>query len=99
METKIPKKTKNKVKPKPVKEPVKKTKKEPKKEPIKKESIKKEHKPVKNELVKKKITVEYTSKENDDLDESKYSEKLKKLLFKIKEQHTDTDNRIRFCWN
>jgi hypothetical protein len=83
---------------KPSKKPVKPSKSESK--PSKKPSKKPSEKPSKIKPLKQpKITVDFLSKENNDLDESKYAEKLKKLLFKIKEQHIDTDNRIRFCWN
>jgi len=47
---------------------------------------------------KKSITVQYNEPKDTDIDENKYSQKIKKLLFKIKNQNTDIDNRIRFCW-
>lgn len=82
------------------KEPLKKkvnkkvVKKVDKKEPVKKvvkEPVKKVNKKV------DKIIIEYNVKK-DETDEIKYSGKLNKLLFKIKSQNLDTDNRIRFCW-
>ena len=81
--------TKDKTKKKP------KPKTKPKDKPKPKESAK-QVKQVKTP-VKRRITVEYSVKEND-IDENKYSGKLNKLLYKIKSQHTDVDNGIRFCW-
>jgi hypothetical protein len=84
---------------KSVKKVVKKVVKEPEKK-VEKKVVKKVPKKEEPEKVKRKITVEYdTQKENTELDESKYAEKLKKILIKMKEQQVDTDNRIRFCWN
>ena len=72
------------------KKPVKK-KKEPK--PVKK---KKEPKPVKK---KKGIIVEKDSVPESELDENKYSEKLKNLLTSIKNRsHNDSEVKIRFAW-
>jgi len=70
------------------KKPVKK-----KKEPVKK---KKEPKPVKK---KKGIIVEKDSAPESELDENKYSEKLKNLLTSIKNRsHNDSEVKIRFAW-
>ena len=82
------------------KDPVKKKKKEKefskkKKEPVKKKKEKKE--PVKNN---KKIIIEKDfNPDVDEIDENKYSEKLKKLLTSIKNRsHTDSEVKIRFGW-
>lgn len=65
-----------------------------KKEPVKKK--KKEKEPVNN----KKIIIEKDfNPEIDEIDENKYSEKLKKLLTSIKNRsHTDSEVKIRFGW-
>ena len=45
----------------------------------------------------KGITVEY-AKETTNVDENKYSDKIKSLVIKIKNQNIDIDRGIRFCW-
>jgi hypothetical protein len=85
--------TKPKQKPKPKPKPKPEQKQKPKQKPEQKQKSK-----PKKEPSLRKITVEYSPVNKDTLDENKYSGKLSKLLYKIKSQHTDTDNRIRFCW-
>jgi hypothetical protein len=77
-------KSKNSVKPK---EPVVKPKK----------PVVKPKEPVVKPKVVKKITIEYQG-QRDTLNENKYSEKIKILIAKIKNQNTEIDHGIRFCW-
>jgi len=87
--------TKVKKEKKPQKKPEKKPPKKTEKKPTKKLEKKPEKKPEKKK--KKRITIEYTKPENE-LDENKYSEKVKSILNKIKNQTTDVDKSLRFCW-
>ena len=87
------------------KEPVKKQKLVKKAEPVKKKEPVKKAEPVKKkepikkkEPVKKKITIEYQGPRKEELNENKYSEKIKSLITKIKNQNTEYDHGIRFCW-
>jgi hypothetical protein len=82
-------KSKNSVKPK---EPVVKPKK-----PVVKPKVVKPKEPVVKPKVVKKITIEYQG-QRDTLNENKYSEKIKILIAKIKNQNTEIDHGIRFCW-
>jgi hypothetical protein len=79
-----------------------KKKKSVKKEPVKKPDAKKpvKKKPVKKEPVKKnKLIILHEDSSEPELDENKYSEKLKSLLNKKKSQaSTDPDVKIRFGW-
>ena len=79
-------KSKSKSKPKPKESPKPKPKESPKPKPELKYPI------------KRRITVEYSSVNENGLNENKYSGKLNKVLYKIKSQNTDVDNGIRFCW-
>ena len=81
-----------KVKLKPVVKPVVKPK-----EPVvkSKELVVKPKEPVKpKKLVKpvKRITIEYQGQRD------KYTEKIRTLIAKIKNQNTEIDHGIRFCW-
>ena len=49
------------------------------------------------EPVVKRLTIEYQG-QRDTLNENKYSEKIKILIAKIKNQNTEIDHGIRFCW-
>ena len=61
-----------------------------------KEPVKKKKEPVKK---KKGIIVEKDSVPETELDENKYSEKLKNLLTSIKNRsHNDSEVKIRFAW-
>ena len=83
-----------KVKPPTVKavKPVKAVKAPPVK-PIKPKSL-----PVKPKSKSKvKLIVEFDKADKED-NPGKYLDKLKKLVFKIKSQTLETDNRIRFGW-
>jgi hypothetical protein len=83
--------TKSKKKPEP---------KEPAKKKTVKEPVKNKPKPKPKPKVKaksKQITVEYQGP-TETINESKYSEKIKSLIDKIKNQNTDIDHGIRFCW-
>ena len=89
------KKIKLPIKPPPVKTkpkslPVKDVKAKPKSLPVKpkKPSVKS----------KVKLIVEFDKADKED-NPGKYLDKLKKLVFKIKNQTLETDNRIRFGWN
>ena len=57
--------------------------------------------PVKNKKPsvksKVKLIVEFDKADKED-NPGKYLDKLKKLVFKIKSQTLETDNRIRFGW-
>jgi outer membrane biosynthesis protein TonB len=97
MDTTTTTKPKTKTKPKPKQKPKPKPEQKQKQKPKQKPEQKQKSKP-KKEPSLRKITVEYSPVNKDTLDENKYSGKLNKLLYKIKSQHTDTDNRIRFCW-
>jgi len=90
-ESKISPKPKAKSKPKPKSTPKTKVKPKPK------ESKQKSEKPEKSE--KRKIIVESMGSEtSEEIDENKYSSKLKVLLNKIKGQNSFSDDRIRFGW-
>ena len=54
---------------------------------------------VKEKVVKKNVNVivEYNNPKTED-NENKYSEKIKLLLAKMKNQNADFDNRIGFSW-
>jgi len=71
-----------------------------KKKPVKKEpDVKKETDVKKKSNKKKGIIVEKDSVHESEIDENKYSEKLKKLLTNIKNRsHTDSEVKIRFAW-
>ena len=85
--------TKSKKKPEP-KEPVKK---KTVKEPVKNKPKPKPKPKPKAKAKSKQITVEYQGP-TETINESKYSEKIKSLIDKIKNQNTDIDHGIRFCW-
>ena len=89
---------KNKSKKKVKVEPKPKVKSKPKVKVEPKPKVKVEPKVNVKPKSKERITVEYSPEKENGLDENKYSGKLNKLLYKIKSQHTDTDNGIRFCW-
>lgn len=85
------------------------TKKLPKKEKkqVKKKSPKKEKKPAKKPTEKPTLVVKKERRviiesmggpETTEIDENKYSSKLKVLLNKIKGQNSFSDDRIRFGW-
>jgi hypothetical protein len=81
-------------------EPVSKKKSKPKPKPKSKPKPKPKPKPKDPEPKKNKIKiVSNVEKDTETIDENKYTLKVKKMLSKIKDQHIDTDNRIRFCWN
>jgi hypothetical protein len=71
--------------------------------PKKKKVVPKKKKvvPKKKKVVPKKekhgITIISDSKESE-IDENKYSRQIQQLIFKIKNQHLDIDNGIRFGW-
>ena len=67
---------------------------------VKAPTIKTVKAPVKPKSVKSKVKliVEFDKADKAD-NPSKYIDKLKKLVFKIKNQTLETDNRIRFGWN
>ena len=87
---KTPVKTKppNKAKPKIKEIKAKLSVKAPVKPPVKPKSVKS----------KVKLIVEFDKADKAD-NPGKYIDKLKKLVFKIKNQTLKTDNRIRFGWN
>ena len=79
----------SKKKTKPIKKKTKPIKEKP-------EPVKKKKEPVKK---KKGIIVEKDSVPETELDENKYSEKLKNLLTSIKNRsHNDSEVKIRFAW-
>ena len=89
------KKIKLPIKPPPVKTkpkslPVKDVKAKPKSLPVKPKKP-----PIKSKV---KLIVEFDKADKED-NPGKYLDKLKKLVFKIKNQTLETDNRIRFGWN
>jgi len=75
----------------------KKPAKKPKNKKPKKEPKSKKEPPQKKEKESRKVIVEIEKKEKE-CDETRYVEKLKHLLFKIKNQHTNIDSGIRFAW-
>ena len=96
---------KNKPKPKePVKESKPTTKQKPKPTPTPKPKPKPTGKPKPKPKGKpdpngkgKQITIEYQGPA-ETLNENKYSEKIKSLIDKIRNQNTEVDHGIRFCW-
>ena len=80
------------------------TKPDKKKKSVKKEPVKKKpdaKKPVKKkpDVKKNKLIILHDDSSEPELDENKYSEKLKSLLNKKKSQaSTDPDVKIRFGW-
>jgi len=91
---KVPKKTKKTKEPKVPKVP-----KEPKKPKVPKEPKKPKVPKVQVKPKANGITLQYDEVTvKNEIDENKYSERIKEVLLKIKNQNTDIDNRIRFCW-
>ena len=91
-------KSKKEPKGKPKKEPRSKPKKEkgkPKGKPNK-EKVKPKKEKVKLKQTEGKVIVELEKKKEPD--EQVYGDKLKSLLFKIKNQNNYNDNGIRFAW-